>query len=89
VGSTSGRREVVGKEGRRVTTVQKCAHMPVNAKLRPVETVPGTGEGDTGERWRGEFNMMCVIYCKNLHKCHNAPPPSTRIKKENKYILYI
>jgi hypothetical protein len=25
----------------------------VNGKLRPVETIPGMGEGDKEERWRG------------------------------------
>jgi hypothetical protein len=46
---------VVGKEGRRVNIVQKkCAHMYVNAKMIPVETVSGIRGGrDKRERWRG------------------------------------
>jgi hypothetical protein len=31
--------------------------MHANGKMRAVETIPGIGgEGDKGERWRGEFN---------------------------------
>jgi hypothetical protein len=37
----------MGKEGRRVNMVQKnvCVHMYVNAKMMPVGTIPGFGEG--------------------------------------------
>jgi hypothetical protein len=46
--------------------------MYVNAKIRPVETIPGIGgqrikENDGGD----EFTM---IHCKNFCKCHNVPP---------------
>jgi hypothetical protein len=30
-----------GKGGRRVNIVQKCVHIYVNAKMIPVETIPG------------------------------------------------
>jgi hypothetical protein len=34
-----------GEGGRRGIWCKKCAHLYVNAKMRPVETVPGMGEG--------------------------------------------
>jgi hypothetical protein len=46
---TSGRVQEVGKGHRRVNIVKYCVHMYVNGKMRPVETIPGTGEGDKGE----------------------------------------
>jgi hypothetical protein len=46
--------------------------MCVNGKLRPVETVPGTGERDKGERW--EVVNLTMVYCKNFCKCYNVPP---------------
>jgi hypothetical protein len=50
---TSERGEVAGKGGRRVNMAQKCVHMYVNAKMIPVETIPGIEEGwDKGEQWR-------------------------------------
>jgi hypothetical protein len=30
-------------------------------------------------------SMIYLIYCKNICKCHNVPPPSTTIKKEKKF----
>jgi hypothetical protein len=46
-----------GKWGRRVNTAQKlCTHVctHVNAKMIPVETIPGMGGGeDKEEQWRG------------------------------------
>jgi hypothetical protein len=36
----SGRGKVVGKEGRRVITVQKCVHMHVIGIKVPVLTIP-------------------------------------------------
>jgi hypothetical protein len=44
-------------------------------KNRPVEILPGMGEGDKGV-------YSCIIYlmyCKNFQKCHNVLPPSTTI----------
>jgi hypothetical protein len=42
---TSERGEVVQKGVRKVNMVQKkCVHMYVNAKMIPVETIPGMGE---------------------------------------------
>jgi hypothetical protein len=32
---------MVGKEGRKVNVVQNCVHTYVDAKLIPVETIPG------------------------------------------------
>jgi hypothetical protein len=36
-----------------------------NGKMRLVEIVPGMG---------GEGVNSAMIYCKNVGKCHNAPP---------------
>jgi hypothetical protein len=38
-----------------------CVHMYVNGKMKPVETIPGTG--DKREWWGGEFkyNMFDVL----------------------------
>jgi thiosulfate reductase cytochrome b subunit len=41
---TCRRREVVGKVGRRVNTVQKCVYMYIIAIMIPVETIPGIEE---------------------------------------------
>jgi hypothetical protein len=33
-----------------------------------------------------EMNISSIIYlihCKNLHKCHNVPPPITTIKEKS------
>jgi hypothetical protein len=36
---------------------KKCVNMYVNAKMIPVEIIPGMGVGrDKRELWRGEFN---------------------------------
>jgi hypothetical protein len=42
-----------------------------------------------GERgWRavegGNSSMIYLIYCKNLYKYHNVPPPNTIIKEKTK-----
>jgi hypothetical protein len=50
---------------------KKCIHMYVNAKVRPDETIPVEGVNS---------NMMYLIYCKNLCKCHNVPHLRARIK---------
>jgi hypothetical protein len=44
---------MAGKWGRRVNLVKKCVHMYINAKTRPVETIPGMGVGGTKESGRG------------------------------------
>jgi hypothetical protein len=36
---------VAGKGSRRMNMVQKCIHLYINAKIIPVKTVPGSGEG--------------------------------------------
>jgi hypothetical protein len=43
-----------------------------NGKIRPVETIPGMGEGEIKENDRRENSTM--IYYKNFCKCHNVPP---------------
>jgi hypothetical protein len=53
---TSGREEVVRRGGRRMSMVQKHAYIFINAKMIPVETVPGIWEGRVKENGgRGEF----------------------------------
>jgi hypothetical protein len=48
--------------------------MYTNAKVTPVETVPGIRGGGIKERGGGgDFNMVYLIYCKNLCKCHMHP----------------
>jgi hypothetical protein len=59
--------------------------MYVNAKIIPVETVPGIWGGEMKESSEGvNSNMLYLIHCKNLCKCHNVPPPSTTIKGKKK-----
>jgi hypothetical protein len=41
-----------------------------NGKMRPVETIPGMGEG---QRRIVEGVNPYMIYCKNFCKCHNVP----------------
>jgi hypothetical protein len=51
--------------------------MYVNAKMIPVETVPGIRGGEMWES-SGRVNS-CKIYllhCKNLCKCYNVPHPA-------------
>jgi hypothetical protein len=51
----------------------------VKAKMIPVETLLGIGEGGDKRRVVDGVNsiMIYLIHCKNLYKCHNVPPPST------------
>jgi hypothetical protein len=44
-GGTSGRGEVARKGGRRVNMCKNCVYIWVNAKILPVETIPGMGGG--------------------------------------------
>jgi hypothetical protein len=53
--------------------------MYVNGKMIVVETIPGIGGGGMKENG-GRVNSN-MIYCKNFCECHNAPSPSTTIKK--------
>jgi hypothetical protein len=49
----------------------------------PVEAIPEIGGGEIKENGGGvNLSMMCLIHCKNICKCHNLPPPSTRIKEQ-------
>jgi hypothetical protein len=41
--------------------------------MRPVETIPGMGEGDKEEWWRRNSNMIYFTYCMNFCKCHMYP----------------
>jgi hypothetical protein len=68
--------------------VQKCVHIYANGKMRPVETVPGMGEGgikeDDGD---GEFNYdILEKKKKNFCKCHNIPPVQQCNKKRIKLL---
>jgi hypothetical protein len=55
--------------------------MYVNAKMIPVETIPGIKGGEIKEsRGRVDSSMIYLIHCKNLCKCHNVP---YSLKKEN------
>jgi hypothetical protein len=58
--------------------------MYVNAKMIPVETVPGIGQGvGSCRRAVQEVNsrMIYLIHCRKLCKCYNVPPPSPKIIK--------
>jgi hypothetical protein len=56
--------------------------MYVNAKMIPVETVPGIrGWGDEKTVEGVISSMIYLIYYKNLCKYYNVPPPNTTIKK--------
>jgi hypothetical protein len=55
-----------------------------NAKIMPVETIPGFGGGDEGEQGGVNSNMIYLIHCKNFYKCHNVPPTITAIKEKNR-----
>jgi hypothetical protein len=57
--------------------------MDVDGKI-PVETIPGMMEGGGDKKNAGGVNSskIYLIYCKNLYKFHNLPPPSKTIKKD-------
>jgi hypothetical protein len=42
-----------------------------NGNMRPVQTIPGLGNG--GKRRIMEGVNSAMIYCKNFCKCHSAP----------------
>jgi hypothetical protein len=52
--------------------------MYVNAKMIPVETIPGIRRWGIKEGMNS--SMIYFIHCKNLCKCHNESPPSTKIR---------
>jgi hypothetical protein len=60
--------------------------MYINAKMIPVETVPGIS-GWGIELEEENSSKMYLIHCKNLCKCYNIPPPST-IEKEKKRLTH-
>jgi hypothetical protein len=57
----------------------------------PVETVPGSLGGRRKEINGGGVNssMIHLIHCKNICKCHNVPPPRTKINKEIAIVLLL
>jgi hypothetical protein len=57
-----GGRKVKGKRSRRVNTVKKCVHAKkcVNAKMIPIETIPGIRGGRIKESIR-EGDFKCDI----------------------------
>jgi hypothetical protein len=67
---TSGNGEVVGKGSWRVNTGKKCAHLYINVKMIPAETILGIrGRGIKEISGGGELN--CDIF-KILRTCVNA-----------------
>jgi hypothetical protein len=54
--------------------------MFVNAKMIPIETIPGIGGGikENGGGSEFKYDIFSIEFCK----CHNVPPPSTTKKKE-------
>jgi hypothetical protein len=59
--------------------------MYVNAKMIPVETIPGMGtEEDEREMVGGvKSSVIYLIQCKKFYKCHNVPTPRRTIKKKS------
>jgi hypothetical protein len=50
--------------------------MYVNAKMIPVETIPGVGGRGNKGRWEGmNPSMIYLVHCKNFCKCHNVLSP--------------
>jgi hypothetical protein len=71
--------------------VQRMHVHVVNAKMTPVETVPGIRWGRMGRalEWVNS-NMIYSIHFKNICKCCNVPLPRTTTKNEKgKYITHI
>jgi hypothetical protein len=51
--------------------------MYANAKMIPVETVPGIREGGIKENGGGvNSSMIYLIHYKNLCKCYSVPHPT-------------
>jgi hypothetical protein len=47
-----------------------------NAKMIPVETIPGLEVEGVNS------SMIYVVHCKTFYKCYSVPPPSTTVKKK-------
>jgi hypothetical protein len=49
--------------------------MYINGNMRPLETIPGVGEGRDKD---GGVNssMIYLMYYKNFYKCHKIPHPT-------------
>jgi hypothetical protein len=45
-----------------VNPAQKCVHVWVNAKMIPVETIPGVGGGDDKGAWWMEWIQVGYIW---------------------------
>jgi hypothetical protein len=60
--------------------------MYVNAKMIPIEIIPGIKGGRDKRRAVEGVNssMIYLIDCKNLHKCHGVPYPAQQEKGEKK-----
>jgi hypothetical protein len=74
VGGESGR-----EGGRRGIWSKKCVHTYVNAKMIPVETIPGIGGRwikKRGGGGGGKLSMIYLTHCKSLCKCHNVSHPA-------------
>jgi hypothetical protein len=67
---------MINTDSLRVNMVQKCVHIHVNAKMRPIETDPGMREAKIKES-SGEVNsnMMYLIHCKHFLKGYNVTHP--------------
>jgi hypothetical protein len=62
--------------------------MYVNAKMIPVETVPGIrGGGNERECGKGKSSRIYLIHCKSLCKCYNVSQSSTDSKKKKVEII--
>jgi hypothetical protein len=57
--------------------------MFVNAKMIPVEIVPGIQGGGKKAVEGVNSSMIYLMHCKNLCKCYNVSSPSTTIIKIN------
>jgi hypothetical protein len=63
---------------------KQCIHTYANAKMIPLETIPGVRVMMIGESKAGDSSMIYLIHCKNLCKCYHIPTHST-IKNEKKF----
>jgi hypothetical protein len=71
------------ERGKRMNMAQIMYIHYVNAKMIPVETVPGIGgRRNEGEELEGvNSSMIYLIHCKNLCKSYTVSPSNTTIKK--------
>jgi hypothetical protein len=63
--------------------------MYVNAKMIPVETVPGIMGGRRAVDWVNS-HLIYLIHCKNLCKCYNVFPAQIKIlQNSTKTVKYL